>query len=112
MISFKQWFIILRKYLEKDKKNSYDMKIIGKSMFPTFLEGEIVKVKYKDISTIMVNDILVYSHSFTNFTIHRVIEKREIDEKIIFVTKGDNNLLIDDYVIGIDNILGVVELNE
>lgn len=112
MFSFEKWFIILKKFLQNDTELFYELKIIGDSMFPTFIEGEIVRVKYKKIDDIDIGDILVFSHSFTNFTIHRVIEKKILNGNITFVTKGDNNSFEDNYFINDDKILGVVNVNE
>lgn len=64
--------------------------IASASMEPNLKIGDLVIVKKCNANSINENDIIEYKRK--NFTvIHRVINKRQIDGKIIFITKGDNN---------------------
>jgi signal peptidase len=89
------------------------MVVVGGSMLPTYVEGDLVVVKGVDPKGISTGDIIVFkspSHLANNAIIHRVIGIVEIGGKRYFITKGDNNPAPDrfdplpgipeDYVIG------------
>ena len=87
----------------------------GGSMEPTLYNNDLVIVYPKEPSQIQIGEIVVVSSArfyfeyggepifsnLDNYTkiIHRVIDKKEINGTYFFLTKGDNNLLIDGSII-------------
>ncbi len=79
------------------------------SMRPTLEIGDIILIHGVNPYEIKVNDVIVFYHP--NFPgnrnwiiVHRVIEKSSLG----FITKGDNNLVIDSFVpVPYDCVIGV-----
>lgn len=73
--------------------------VVSASMEPTIMTGDFVITKQVDFEDIKVGDIIVYKYEFKDgepvAIIHRVYDKQEN----YLLTKGDNNLLFDPYVI-------------
>lgn len=83
-------------------------KVKGNSMYPILVEEDIVTVVVFD--TYKVDDIVVVVYE-EHFMIHRIIQKKLINNKIYYLTKGDNNSFIDRWHM-YKNIIGrVVEIN-
>ena len=78
------------------------------SMNPEIHKGDAVIYKkvHKD-SDIKEGDVLVFDVDGT-LIVHRLIEKREENGTIYYVTKGDNNNASDDVSITIDDVKGIV----
>ncbi|MCS7140141.1 MAG: signal peptidase I [Candidatus Nezhaarchaeota archaeon] len=79
----------------------------GRSMIPTFHEGDVVLVVGVKPSDIRVGDIIVYKVS-DKLIIHRVIEISINDGKYFFRTKGDNNPVPDLNLVSEDQVVGRV----
>ena len=67
----------------------------GHSMYPFFLDGDLVVISREDINKIELGDIIVYRTLEGKMIIHRVIGKRKIAGNIALTVKGDNNPLPD-----------------
>lgn len=66
----------------------------GFSMFPTLRPGDRGLIEKCNPATLKKGDIVVFRLA-QKFIAHRLIEIRNIDEKTVFITKGDNNSFID-----------------
>jgi signal peptidase len=77
----------------------------GKSMFPTFRKGDILRVEpYRD-TEISPGDVIVFkSHINGLLVVHRVVSAGEEGVR----TKGDNVLLTDNIVLQANDIIGAV----
>ncbi len=79
----------------------------GKSMNPTFMEGDIIYTKTE--TKIVPGDVVVFrDRSMKKITVHRVIYLT----KEGFRTRGDNNSFFDRIPVAPEQILGVAELFE
>lgn len=86
--------------------------IMSYSMVPTFSRGAVVisvKVKEEKLDELQIGDILHY-RSENGEVIHRIIDKKEKDGKIIFHTQGDNNNVPDSRWIEPEQVLGCVKI--
>jgi len=83
--------------------------VMSNSMLYTFGRGDLVISKRNlDIEEIQLYGIIVYVVDRTT-VIHRVVEiDIDEDKKIFFVTKGDNNNAVDDYLVREEQIVGIV----
>ena len=81
--------------------------ILTGSMEPNIYIGDIVVIKKCSPKKIEVNDIIEYQVR-NNSIIHRVIDIKEQDGKLSFVTKGDNNNKIDSNIVKESQIIGKV----
>ncbi len=63
--------------------------IVSGSMIPTINIGDVVILTENDNPN--VYDIIGFRDNSSTVIVHRVIDKKEIDEQIMFQTKGDNN---------------------
>ena len=82
----------------------------SQSMYPTLQAGDLVLIQGVDPRELRVGDIIVYKSSLSpsGFVSHRVIEIREENGKLVFVTKGDNNPEPDPYPVSQDDVVGRV----
>jgi len=82
------------------------------SMEPNLLVGDVIVIEKKNRDEkhdIKVGDILVFKHD-NMVVVHRVIKIDEIDEVLIFYTKGDNNDDPDNYPIPEESVIGTTNL--
>ena len=91
--------------------NIYVFQIASDSMKPVYKIGDIIVVKKTDSNLLEVGDDITYLGSASNLkglTItHRIIEKRNENNKNYFVTKGTANK-VEDPEISEDSIFGKV----
>lgn len=91
---------------------TYQALTIGSgSMYPKIEKGDIIvlrRVKKVELHKIKKGDILVHNHD-NKIIVHRVIKIIKNDDKINFVTKGDNNNAKDSWVIKEDEVIGIVK---
>ena len=88
-----------------DKDGQIALMVHGNSMFPTFHNNQIVKVKKS--SNISIGNIIAYYlvvDGVLKIIVHRVIFKR----KEYVLTRGDNNGFIDTVKVKNESIIGVV----
>jgi signal peptidase len=72
--------------------------VISGSMEPVYYEGDILVVGRADVNAMEVGDIIVFDSPSGGIPIvHRVNKVIEEGENRYFVTKGDNNLTLDNY---------------
>lgn len=80
------------------------MVIISESMTPTIEVNGLLLVEAKSFSDLEVNDIIVFDTYEYGLVGHRVVEKSDIGYR----TKGDNNKLIDNWLVTEDMYKGYV----
>lgn len=76
--------------------------VLSNSMQPSFSAGDMVFVKDKPASEIAVNDVITFKEGERKLITHRVVEQT----KQGFVTKGDNNNVIDSEIVASDDVVG------
>ena len=78
------------------------------SMDPVIDESShAIKIRPKNYEDVSIGDIISYKSS-EGVIIHRVISKGEDSEGDYFITKGDNNHVVDSKKVRFDSITGVV----
>lgn len=85
--------------------------IVSDSMYGVFQRGDAViveKIDREDTANIKVGDIIYYKHEKDHIT-HRVILIEERNGKLVFFTKGDNNIYSDKWEVSEDEIDGIVK---
>lgn len=91
----------------------YHLFAIGSnSMVPYFSKGDTVlieKLNIKEQENLKVGDVLAF-YNGKIIIVHRITEIKEINDKKIYITKGDNNPNVDNILITSDNIYGKVIL--
>ncbi|MFQ6088288.1 MAG: signal peptidase I [Candidatus Methanofastidiosia archaeon] len=71
--------------------------VVSGSMEPVYYRGDVVFIKSVDPSTLQVGDIIVFENPRDDTPIvHRISEIIE-ENRLYFVTKGDNNFSEDNY---------------
>jgi len=80
--------------------------VTSRSMEPTMKAGDAVFIKKVPTEDLQEGDIIAFQADDVTFT-HRIVEKREIDGNIGFVTKGDN-VERADFPIRAEQVLGKV----
>lgn len=83
----------------------------GKSMEPTYYEGDILFLQgVQDKNNIIILDVIVFHnpYNWNDLIVHRVVEIKIINEQLFFITKGDNNLIKDQWHVQEENIVGRV----
>ena len=81
------------------------------SMTPKIEKGDIVIVESlnsSEIKEIKKGDILVYNHD-NKIIVHRVVKISNINNKITFNTKGDNNETKDSWIVKDSDVIGIVK---
>jgi signal peptidase I len=76
--------------------------VLSNSMQPSFSAGDMVFVKDKPASEIEVNDVITFKEGERKLITHRIVEQT----KQGFVTKGDNNNVIDSEIVAPDDVVG------
>ncbi len=87
--------------------NNEFITVNGNSMYPSLVDGQKVRINTSNIS-IKKGDIIVYRYFYDHLTIHRVIKIILNNGNKYYVTKGDNNPMIDDYIINDNHIIGTI----
>lgn len=87
--------------------------VVTESMVPTINVNDGIIVKRVDNEDIEIGDIITFLSSddrYSGRTItHRVIDKKHIeDDRYLYTTKGDNNIIVDPGTINLENIYGKV----
>lgn len=81
--------------------------VLSNSMVPEFGRGDVVITKdlsKNDINDLKIGDIISYNLD-GSIIIHRVYDvKYDVDDKVYFITKGDNNELPDSKIVKPDQI--------
>ena len=100
-------FVLIFGYIIPKKYEGRISTMYSLSMSPTIYPKESIIFDRVDISKVKENDIIVYYYEGFE-TIHRVIKILK-DEKnnVILTTKGDNNIVNDNYSVTKDNFIGI-----
>ena len=83
--------------------------ILSNSMAPYFNRGDVVifkKINDSDLRNIPKNSIIIYSIGGQNVA-HRIVDKIEKNNNVLYQTKGDNNNISDMKLVKINQIKGV-----
>lgn len=78
-------------------------RVVGTSMVPTLLPGDVLEFKHVWTEEICVGDVLLYQSKET-LVVHRVVALKHAG----IATKGDNNYEEDKYLLDSGNVLGLV----
>lgn len=86
--------------------------IMSNSMIPEFYRGDVViikKIDKKQFINLQKGDIIEYNMD-NSMVIHRIINIKELDGELYFITKGDNNNAADTEAVNEKQVVGVVKL--
>lgn len=78
----------------------------GPSMVPTFRTGQLLYVR-PNADAIKPGDIVVFKKN-EKYVVHRVVGNKNGN----YITRGDNNLLVDNVLVSNNQIVGRVEITE
>lgn len=78
--------------------------IVSGSMIPTINIGDVVIIQ--DTDKIQVNDIIAFRKE-SIVIVHRVIKEMNVNGKVMYQTKGDNNNIADLELVDINTVEGV-----
>lgn len=112
--AFMLFYIINEKIAnKKGTKEPYKLyTIVSTSMEPSIKKHDVILVKNINIKDINIGDVITFYSTniyFGNIPItHRVIDKINIDNEIVFKTKGDANEITDGEDVKEDKIVGKV----
>ena len=83
--------------------------IVSGSMEPTINIGDVIIVKiFQNNSNYEVNDIISY-HENNSVVTHRIVKVEKLEnDKVRYITKGDNNNTYDNFVVEQSNVDGKV----
>lgn len=79
--------------------------IMTQSMKPNINAGDVIIIEPKKEEEIKIGDVITFQRK-GEFITHRIINIEEIDEKKIYITKGDNNNVEDSETITFNEIEG------
>ncbi len=91
----------------------YALSIVSNSMYPELSVGDVVIVKKlneEEKNGINIGDVLVYSKN-DRIIVHRLIYTSNLNDREVYITKGDNNDDTDNYIINKSDIIGIAEYN-
>ena len=91
----------------KNEANEYLINL--NNQFNTF--DIIVLEKVKDDSNIKINDVIAYKNGKVNI-IHRVVEIKELNGEIRYITRGDKYDKNDIYQPSLDDVIGIYTSNK
>lgn len=83
----------------------------GASMYPTFYIGERLRFRRRfDERELQEGKIILfYNHKYKEYIIHRIVNKINLDYGgAYYITKGDNNLIVDKYLVTLQDIRGIL----
>ena len=87
--------------------------IVSPSMVPTIQIDDAIVIKRNDRDNYQIGDIITFMSNDANYqgkTItHRIVEKSKLsNERSLYVTKGDNNPVVDPFTVDTASIYGKV----
>lgn len=83
----------------------------GTSMQPTIFEGDLV-IAERDYGELKLGDIITYLSYTERKITHRIIEKIEYEEIVLYKMKGDNNNASEGYIKADQVMNKVICINE
>lgn len=81
--------------------------VLSGSMETEIFRGDLIIVKEINPKDLQINDVIAFRDAENTVTTHRIIDIIEKDEKIYFVTKGDNNSSQDQNLVELDEVEGL-----
>ena len=91
--------------------SDYSFTVLSGSMEPSIGTGSIVFVSEVSPDSIEEGDVMTYSDDGGNLITHRVVEKKEADTSVRFITKGDANENVDPEPVYRGDVVGVVDFS-
>src|SRR5699024_560536 len=82
--------------------------VLSNSMNPTFATGDLVIVDTMSASDIHKDDIITFKVNDTSYITHRVVDTIKEKGETGFITKGDNNNVIDEEIVHANHLVGKV----
>ncbi|MGA5692813.1 signal peptidase I [Cytobacillus pseudoceanisediminis] len=79
--------------------------ILTNSMIPFIKAGDLVFIRKVSPSEVKVNDDITFKETETKFITHRVIEIKQDQGTVGFVTKGDNNNVKDSNIVTSNHLM-------
>lgn len=98
----------MKDYLRLINKD-FSVVISGESMYPTLYPGERIICRIIDDKTKLKsgNIILFYNETEKRYVIHRIIKVNMLKNgECYYVTKGDKNLIVDEYLVKTNDVRG------
>ena len=89
------------------------MAIVSNSMSPTYDRGAVIifeKLDKKQLENLELYTIIVYRLD-NIYVSHRIVKIQKVDGKVVYTTKGDNNVSEDNKKVNVEQITGVVRAN-
>ena len=80
--------------------------VLSGSMETELYRGDLAIVKKTDANKLKVNDIIAFSDEDNYVVTHRIIDIKNDNGEIEFVTKGDNNNTEDNGTVKVDSVEG------
>lgn len=81
--------------------------VLSGSMETEIFRGDLIIVKNANPKDLKINDVIAFRDTENTVTTHRIIDVIEKDEKVYFVTKGDNNSSQDQNLVELDDVEGL-----
>lgn len=81
--------------------------VLSGSMETEIFRGDLIIVKDTNPKDLKINDVIAFRDVENTVTTHRIIDILEKDEKIYFVTKGDNNSSQDQNLVELSDVEGL-----
>lgn len=78
--------------------------IVSGSMIPEIDIGDIVIIK--NTNSVKIGDTIAFRKN-SSIIVHRIVDEIEVDGKIMYQTKGDNNVVPDTELVDYENIEGI-----
>lgn len=95
IILFISGVILVNSYIHKDEVPSFfgwkPFIVLSGSMETKIMTGDIAVVKEVEPSTLKVNDIIAFKDDDNVVVTHRIVDIINENEKVKYITKGDNN---------------------
>lgn len=103
--------IVVQGFQNPDKAPSIlgyqPLTVLSNSMYPTFETGDLIIVQKTDPTKIIVDDVVTFQEESGTSITHRVIDVVNDQKGLGFLTKGDNNNIVDEQIVRAGMIEGV-----
>jgi signal peptidase I len=80
--------------------------VLTNSMHPFIKSGDLVIIKKVTPSEVKINDVITFKETETKIITHRVIDIKQDQGTVGFVTKGDNNNVKDANIVHSNHLIG------
>lgn len=107
LVIFANAFLIFQSVRNPSKTPSIAGKkafvIISGSMIPEIQIGDVVIIN--DTNDVKINDVIAFRRDST-VIVHRIIKQMDVNGKVMYQTKGDNNNVADSELVEVETIEG------